>query len=256
MSALDAQQDWSQMVYSVSHLLPFGNGNLEIVENGFQIGGKERRFRIQNFIGKECHVSTRFFTMFLKGGIENFRPFPQGEWIHRKWWSQILDWKMNILMGPKISTCLFLIWLGTGGKPGKKADRCLPPWNLAAKTLFQSFPMSGSLWIWVKVNFAQIANLIFQTWKVTPSVYFKCNNSLDCQSCIKTFNPTWNILILVFRDILVSQGKYKSNLIKYLRVKLIPLEVVSSPLLEVFKQRTIWQGVCHKRIYQWCSEWW
>lgn len=155
---------------------------------------------------------------------------------------------MSTQMGPKRSTCLFLARLGGEGKPRKEADRCLPPWNLAAKNLFQSFPMSSSLRIWVKVNFAQRLPT-WQTWKVKTSVYFKFNYSLDCQHGIAPWSPTCNILILAFRDFLVWWGTCKSKPITYLGIKLIPLEAVSSPLLEVFKQRTIWQGYCHKRIH-------
>lgn len=44
-------------------LLLFGNGSMEIVGIGFQIGGKERCCPIQNFFRKKCHGSTRFITM-------------------------------------------------------------------------------------------------------------------------------------------------------------------------------------------------
>lgn len=86
----------------------------------------------------------------------------------------------------------------------EEADRCLTPWNLAAKNLFQSFSMSGSLGSWVQVSFAQRLSAQ-QTWKVKPSVYFKFNYSFDCQSNIAPWDPTWNILITAFRDFLAHE---------------------------------------------------
>jgi hypothetical protein len=48
---------------------------------------------------------------------------------------------------------------------------------VAAKSLFQSFPLSSNLGIWVQVRFAQRL-LSRQTWKAMLSVYFKFNDSL------------------------------------------------------------------------------
>lgn len=99
-------------------------------------------------VGKSITCPPGFSPWEVEGGIGNFRPFIWGAWIYRKWSSQNLEWEMNKLREPG-RTCLFLARLRADGKPEKGEDRCLPPWNLTDKDLFQSFLRSDSLGIWV-----------------------------------------------------------------------------------------------------------
>lgn len=83
-----------------------------------------------------------------------------------------------------------------------------------------------------------------QTWEVKPSVYLKLNYRLSEWYRTLGSHLEWSHLGL--QGLPCLKRKVEVSADQMLEDELIPLEVVSSPLLEVFEQRTIWQGYCQE----------
>lgn len=137
-----------QVVCGAIHRVMLGNESVEITDPGLLSGKKDNVVSCQITCKQMSHPGV--LPWEIKGGIKNFKVLHPKACLYRQWSSQVAEWKLsNTRTLSRKSACVFFGRLGAEGKPGKEAEGCLPPWNLAAKILFQSFSMSGRLGVWI-----------------------------------------------------------------------------------------------------------